>query len=113
LRREKERRGYFRRRYGMKLEALEMMLQEQDGCCAICRKHWTACKAAKHARDKNLFLHYVDHDHTRNSVRGLLCNSCNIAIGLFEEDLERFTSAMAYLTLHAGRPNAEPAGDGA
>lgn len=86
----------------MTLEALEVMLQEQDGCCAICRKHWTSCKPAKRARDRNVFLHhlYVDHDHARDSVRGLLCNSCNTVIGLFEEDLERFGAAVAYLTLH-------------
>lgn len=106
LRREKERRGYLRRQYGMTIEALELMLQEQDGCCAICRKHWTTCKPAKRARDHNIFLHhlYVDHDHARNSVRGLLCNSCNTAIGLFEEDLERFGAAVAYLTLHDASP---------
>lgn len=86
----------------MTLEALELMLREQDGRCAICRKHWTLCKAAKRARDQNVFLHhlYVDHDHASNSVRGLLCNSCNTAIGLFEEDLERFSAAVAYLRLH-------------
>lgn len=94
----------------MTLEALEVMLHEQDGCCAICRKHWTICKPAKRARDRNVFLHhlYVDHDHARDSVRGLLCNSCNTAIGLFEEDLERFGAAVAYLTLHHATPPRRP-----
>lgn len=96
----------------MTLEALEVILEAQDGCCAICRKHWTSCKPAKRARDQNVFLHHlcVDHDHARNSVRGLLCNSCNTAIGLFEEELERFSAAVAYLRLHeASAPERAPA----
>ena len=90
----------------MTLEALEQLLHEQDERCAICGKHWTTCKAAKRARDRNVFLHhlYVDHDHTRKFVRGLLCNSCNTAIGLFEEDLERFGAAVAYLSRHNASP---------
>jgi hypothetical protein len=40
---------------------------------------------------------YVDHDHRTGEVRGLLCNACNTAIGLFEEDRARISSALSYL----------------
>ncbi|MBV8371320.1 MAG: endonuclease VII domain-containing protein [Candidatus Eremiobacteraeota bacterium] len=94
------------RRYGTTFEQLEQLLVEQGGRCAICHKRWQRCKAAKRARDEGLFLHYlcVDHDHDRNVVRGLLCNNCNTAIGLFEEDLDRFESAVTYLRTHRDRP---------
>jgi Recombination endonuclease VII len=39
----------------------------------------------------------IDHDHQRKTIRGLLCNACNTAIGLFEEDLDRFEAAAIYL----------------
>ena len=99
LRRHNARRFHLRRRYGTTFEELERLLSEQHGCCAICRKAWAHCKPAKRARDQNLFLHHlcIDHDHERKTIRGLLCNACNTAIGLFEEDLDRFEAAMAYL----------------
>lgn len=99
LRRHKDRCAYLLRRYGLTYDNLERILSEQGDSCAICRKHWTSCKSAKRARDENIFLHYlcVDHDHRRNTVRGLLCNACNTAIGLFEEEPVRFEAAVAYL----------------
>ena len=86
------------------MEELERILHKQDGRCAICRKSWRFRKPAKRAHDENLFLHHlcVDHDHEHKTVRGLLCNACNTAIGLFEEDLQRFAAAVGYLCA-AGR----------
>jgi hypothetical protein len=87
------------RRYRITLEALERLLHEQDGRCAICGKPWQCCKPAKRARDENLFLHHlsVDHNHESGRVRGLLCNPCNTGLGAFEEDPARFLSAIEYL----------------
>jgi hypothetical protein len=39
----------------------------------------------------------VDHDHTTNEIRGLLCNPCNYALGLFYDDPERLERAIHYL----------------
>jgi len=100
-RRTKQRQLYVFRKYGVRMEELEQLLDRQNGCCAICKKNWRACVPAKHTPYEKVFLHHLcidhDHDHERGKVRGLLCNSCNTAIGLFEEDGIRFVNAMLYL----------------
>lgn len=78
---------------------LQEMLKRQAGRCAICSRIWKNCVTAKRVRHEERFLQYlyVDHDHKTGDVRGLLCNACNTAIGLFEEDLARIAAAAAYL----------------
>jgi Recombination endonuclease VII len=100
LRRQKQQAAYVLRKYGLSMDLLEAMLGAQNGRCAICRKGWAECKAAKRVQHEAMFLHYlyVDHDHQSGRVRGLLCNACNTAIGLFEEDPARIGAAAAYLS---------------
>jgi hypothetical protein len=59
-------------RYGLERGKYDLMLERQGGCCAVCSR----------VEDS---LH-VDHDHTTNKVRGLLCSNCNTAIGLAGDD---------------------------
>lgn len=101
-------RSHIRTKYGTGIEDLKTILREQGDCCAICRRPWQACVSAKRSRYEKIFLHHlcVDHDHQSGTVRGLLCNACNTAIGLFEEDLKRFDNAAAYLRRHRGGPDA-------
>lgn len=39
----------------------------------------------------------IDHDHVTGLVRGLLCRSCNIALGLFEDNTTNLLNAVKYL----------------
>lgn len=86
--------GYRRARglskYGLTVEQYDAMLAAQGGVCAICVYSPLTGKP----------LH-VDHDHRTNKVRGLLCGNCNTALGMFEDDPETLTSAIAYLKEHA------------
>jgi hypothetical protein len=42
--------------------------------------------------------HSIDHDHTTGAVRGVLCHSCNLALGHFKDDPERLLRAAQYLS---------------
>lgn len=63
--------------YGLSLKAFDALLERQGGRCASCAR---PPKPGKR-------LH-VDHDHETGMVRALLCNACNIALGLLEENAD-------------------------
>ncbi|MFE5621705.1 endonuclease VII domain-containing protein [Streptomyces virginiae] len=45
--------------------------------------------------------HSIDHNHATGAVRGVLCHSCNLALGHFKDDPERLLRAARYLTRDA------------
>lgn len=57
--------------YKLTPEQHAQMLAQQGGVCATCKK------------PKRLD---IDHDHANGDVRGLLCNTCNRALGLVYDD---------------------------
>jgi len=73
--------------YGLTLEDYEKLLEAQKGVCAICKKSY---------RDGGRNLS-VDHNHISGKVRGLLCDSCNRAIGVFKDDILTLQNAIVYL----------------
>lgn len=76
--------------YGMSPGQYDQMLADQGGVCAICGKAPTGTGSRSKLR--------VDHCHTSGRVRGLLCNSCNLAVGNFRDDPEIMRKAIEYLT---------------
>lgn len=76
-----------RRRYNISREDYDNKLKEQRHSCAICKTHF---------KDKTRSLH-VDHCHTTDKVRGLLCYKCNTAIGLLKENMDNVRNALKYL----------------
>ena len=68
-------------------------LQSQGGVCAICGR--TADESS--TRKKRLAF---DHDHRTNQLRGLLCDACNRALGLFKDSVEMLSNAICYLEKH-------------
>lgn len=69
------------------------MLSIQGGVCAICKK--PERHRSNGPKVKRLA---VDHDHTTGEVRGLLCNNCNRALGLFGDDVTALQAAIDYLS---------------
>lgn len=43
---------------------------------------------------------HIDHDHETGTIRDLLCQPCNRALGLFGDSLEVLEAALAYLVKH-------------
>ena len=64
--------------YGITVEIYNLMWLTQRGLCAICLMPERA-----HNQYGPLRL-AVDHDHETGKVRGLLCRSCNGALGAME-----------------------------
>ena len=73
--------------YNISLNEYEKMISKQNSCCKICNRH------------QNLFKYEfaVDHNHKTGKIRGLLCQPCNTALGLFKDDIEVINNAMRYL----------------
>ena len=77
------------RQYDLTPEGFELLLEVQDGRCAICRLSFT---------DENKKTKpNVDHDHATGRIRGLLCHRCNIGIGHFSDNPDLMAAALAYL----------------
>ncbi len=76
--------------YGLTMEQWNALFEAQKGCCAICRKHSSEIKRGL----------AVDHNHETGVVRALLCQPCNIAIGMFAEDPSTLAAAIEYLRRH-------------
>jgi hypothetical protein len=86
---KREHRKEYMRKYSYNLSALEFskLMVIQGGRCAICGVHADEC-------NRGLL---VDHDHTKNEVRGLLCERCNVAIGMLRDDEDLAMAAAKYL----------------
>lgn len=70
---------------GITVSDYDRMFVEQHGVCAICEQPELTRRLS------------VDHNHATGKVRGLLCHRCNVAIGLFKENVDVLSSAIGYL----------------
>ncbi len=79
-----------RSRYGIETDQLMYLVREQEERCAICSNFLPA----------DPYKICIDHDHETGKVRGLLCNSCNLGLGFFKDDLHRVRAAGKYLEVN-------------
>ncbi|WP_460349056.1 endonuclease VII domain-containing protein [Actinoallomurus acanthiterrae] len=80
---------HLKRRYGLTEQEVEELSRRHGDLCLICL----------HRRS----LH-VDHDHATGEVRGMLCFSCNGALGQFKDDPTVMRRAVDYLECRLGEP---------
>ena len=80
--------GALRYHYEITRDNYDEILALQGSVCMICRKPQDG------QRTKRLF---VDHDHAKGVLRGLLCHFCNAGLGYFKENIPLFFRAICYL----------------
>ncbi len=94
----KQREFFMRWKYGITPGEFDELMARQDGKCAICKANHTEVKRPGMTK-RGLKPHglVVDHSHETDVVRGLLCDRCNRALGLFHDDLIILQAAVGYL----------------
>lgn len=71
-------------KYDIDVDDLVSLFEETGGVCIICGG----------PSDRDLV---IDHCHTSNKIRGLLCGPHNAALGLFNDSIEELEAAIKYL----------------
>ena len=75
-------------KYGITLTENNVLLQKQNNKCKICLVEFSNVTPN------------VDHCHTTNKIRGLLCRACNTGLGQFKDNTKLLTKAINYLEEH-------------
>ncbi len=70
-------------KYGLNRGQVSAQLERQNYLCAICRGE--------------MLIPHIDHHHGDGTFRGLLCGSCNRAVGLFKDNPEVMLRAAEYV----------------
>ncbi len=79
--------------YGIGIVEYEQMFQAQNGVCAICLRPEVVVDKKRNAVRRLA----IDHCHTTNKIRGLLCHACNTSIGKMNDDPEVLERAAQYI----------------
>ncbi|MEU0964512.1 endonuclease VII domain-containing protein [Streptomyces sp. NPDC005917] len=83
------RQDHLKRQCGITEAEREELIASQGGVCCICPSAPPA---------------HVDHCHKTGRVRGVLCFSCNAALGQFKDQPEAIRRAAAYVEGNAWKP---------
>lgn len=75
--------------YGITIEDFNIMFEAQGSMCKICKNINTT--------GKNW---HVDHSHSSGKIRGILCSSCNQALGLVRENIKTLNNMIDYLEVN-------------
>lgn len=73
------RNALLKHRYGITLDDYNKLLEKQNNCCALCKRH----------KDEFTRSMHVDHDHNTGKIRGILCGHCNSKLGWHENWIKK------------------------
>jgi Recombination endonuclease VII len=96
----KERRRTLRK-YGITEQVWDHLLARQHGRCAVCRTDTPGSRGESW---------HIDHDHVTGQVRGLLCQRCNLAIGMLGDNPDVIRAALRYVEGHRQMELFRPTG---
>lgn len=91
---------YLQRKFGITVADYEATLARQGGGCAICGTKIEMVRKGRRVRFA------VDHCHSTDEVRGILCTSCNNGLGRFKDNPDYLEAAAKYLRNHRRANNA-------
>lgn len=74
--------------YGISLEQYNAILEIQEHKCLVCREDLVPGRQT-----------HLDHRHSDEQVRGILCHSCNCTLGIAEENVNRLRMLANYIEL--------------
>lgn len=78
-------------KYGITMKQKTEMFNKQEGKCSICSINM-----------ETVYKAHVDHNHITNKVRGLLCQKCNMGLGIFNDNKEILRNAIKYIEQYDG-----------
>lgn len=79
-----------KRKYNISFEEYSKIIESQNNKCCICGDELKSGSGGK----------AVDHCHNSNKIRGILCQPCNVTLGLLKENINTLKSMITYLELH-------------
>lgn len=82
------------KKYDIDLSGFDALWIAFKGKCGICNNDLIL---PTKTRGQGRRSAVIDHDHKTGNLRGLLCNSCNKALGLFDDNYETLKQAVAWL----------------
>jgi uncharacterized Zn finger protein (UPF0148 family) len=85
----KDKKYALKKRYGISAKDFDSLGARQGWACAVCGVKFDVSQRATRPN--------VDHCHSTNFVRGLLCNGCNRALGFIGDDPQVARNLAAYL----------------
>jgi len=92
-------RSHIRRKYGITIEEFEEQAAAQDNLCAACGCLQSQRQTGRHKKGQRRRL-CIDNDHATGKIRGLLCDKCNRALGLLDDNLDKVRRLAIYLSKH-------------
>ena len=81
------------RQFGMTVDEWDEIVERQLGKCLICRKRESSKKSRL----------TIDHCHETNTFRGAICHSCNVILGMCDENFIVLQRMQRYIILHANK----------
>lgn len=88
IRKEERKWCDLKNKYGLTKEEYTNLLESQGKSCALCSKLFEGI------HDRRI---HIDHCHSSNKVRGILCMPCNVALGMLGDNEEGLTKALNYV----------------
>jgi hypothetical protein len=94
-----DRRRVIKRKYRISVEEYEARLASQGGRCASCGGVFSASETP-----------HLDHCHHTGKLRGFVHQTCNMGMGLFQDDPGKLRAAADYIEKWAALPTQDAAG---